>query len=289
MDAAVPPRSSVRTEVVAPPAPAGPRVRLVVVVGTAAGRSIEVPAPRFLVGRDPSCDLRPNNPAISRKHAAIEQRGGRVYVRDLGSSNGTGLNDRLLRDQEAEVRHGDRLQIGPLLFSVVVESEDVADLSRSAEIRARQALEDGVDALDPPTAMILPTVKPAEPPAPKVDPSIGRPHLEWAADRGVLVITLLVHELDDESTVGPVRFALTALFDQPLPKRVILNLGQVGWISARGAGMLLAHAQRLERAGGALRLCAAGDEAAGALEQHMLSRPLATFATVEDAMAAPWK
>src|SRR4051812_43399195 len=122
MDAEVPVTSALRPAVATAMGPAQPNVRLVVVTGRAIGRSIEVPGPRFLIGRDPTCHLRPNNVAVSRVHATIEQRKGRVYLRDLGTTNGTFLNDRLLRDEEAEVAHGDRLEVGPLKFTFFIDA-----------------------------------------------------------------------------------------------------------------------------------------------------------------------
>ena len=83
---------------------------------------MEIRVPRFLIGRDEQCQLRPNSNEISRLHTAIEQREGRVFVRDLGSQIGTVLNGRVLRDEEAEASHGDRLQIEVLQFTFAIEA-----------------------------------------------------------------------------------------------------------------------------------------------------------------------
>lgn len=48
----------------------------------------------LLVGRAESCDLRFDDPYLSRVHAKLEVRFGRLRVRDLGSSGGTWVNDR---------------------------------------------------------------------------------------------------------------------------------------------------------------------------------------------------
>ena len=80
------------------------------------------PRPRFLIGRDQQCQLRPNSNAISRLHTAIEQRDGRVFVRDLGSQIGTLLSGRLLHNEEAEAFNGDRLQIEMLQFTFAIGS-----------------------------------------------------------------------------------------------------------------------------------------------------------------------
>src|SRR5690242_15234477 len=85
---------------IARPAGAPGRVRLIVASGKAAGRAIEVAGPIFRIGRDATCDLRPNNPTVSREHAVIEWRGRTVYVRDLGTTNGTIDNGRALRGEE---------------------------------------------------------------------------------------------------------------------------------------------------------------------------------------------
>src|SRR5262249_8657875 len=97
-------------------------VRLVVETGKAKGREVEIRVPKFLIGRDQHCQLRPNSNAISRLHTAIEQRDGRVFVRDLNSQMGTILNGRVLRNEVAEVFHGDRLQIELLQFVFAIES-----------------------------------------------------------------------------------------------------------------------------------------------------------------------
>ena len=62
--------------------------QLIVQVGPLKGRAVVLGSPRFLIGRDPRCHLRPNSPTVSRRHASLECRGGRWYLRDLGSTNG---------------------------------------------------------------------------------------------------------------------------------------------------------------------------------------------------------
>jgi pSer/pThr/pTyr-binding forkhead associated (FHA) protein len=62
---------------------------------------------RVLVGRDAVCPLRLASPKVSRHHAVVENEGGRVTVRDLGSTNGTFVNG--VRVMEAVLRHGDEV------------------------------------------------------------------------------------------------------------------------------------------------------------------------------------
>ena len=49
---------------------------------------------------------------VSRRHAVISFRNARYYLKDLGSSNGTMVNDARVRpDEEVEVGHGTVVQV----------------------------------------------------------------------------------------------------------------------------------------------------------------------------------
>ncbi|GAB2651665.1 hypothetical protein GCM10009743_29780 [Kribbella swartbergensis] len=60
--------------------------------GAHEGRRIELTGAHLTVGRLPSCDVRFEDPYLSRTHAALWQRGGVDYVEDLGSVGGTFVN-----------------------------------------------------------------------------------------------------------------------------------------------------------------------------------------------------
>jgi pSer/pThr/pTyr-binding forkhead associated (FHA) protein len=74
----------------------------------------------FLIGRDPVCHLRPASHFISKHHCTIWTRGDLLLVRDLGSTNGTYLNDHAVTGEQ-QALNGDRLKVGPLLFDVCIE------------------------------------------------------------------------------------------------------------------------------------------------------------------------
>jgi hypothetical protein len=66
---------------------------------------------RLSVGRDPEvADVVLLDPAISRRHAIISKENGVLMIEDLGSSNGTYVNDQ--RIATAEIKPGDRVKIG---------------------------------------------------------------------------------------------------------------------------------------------------------------------------------
>ena len=85
------------------------------------GKVLEIKLSQFVVGRDPQCHLRPASPMISKRHCALLQREGKVFLRDFDSTNGTFLNDQQVKG-EVEMHDNDRLSIGPIAFLVRIES-----------------------------------------------------------------------------------------------------------------------------------------------------------------------
>ena len=103
------------------------KLSLVVGQGANKGRVIPVSLNQFVVGRDSKCQLRPVSQTISKRHCEVFIREDRVFVKDLGSTNGTFVNDEQVRG-EREVRDGDVLKIGPLDFGVRVEVSAPAEV-----------------------------------------------------------------------------------------------------------------------------------------------------------------
>jgi len=66
-----------------------------------------------LVGREPTCPVWLDVAGVSRRHARVRLEGESATVEDLGSKNGTWLNDERITDPTA-LRAGDRLQLGPV-------------------------------------------------------------------------------------------------------------------------------------------------------------------------------
>lgn len=96
------------------------KLSLVVADGVHKGKAIPIPVAQFVIGRDEGCQLRPSSPAVSKRHCAVLVKGGQVFVQDFGSTNGTFVNDQPVSG-EAELKDGDKLVVGPLVFQVKVE------------------------------------------------------------------------------------------------------------------------------------------------------------------------
>ncbi|RMD60951.1 MAG: FHA domain-containing protein [Planctomycetota bacterium] len=98
------------------------KVALVLFKSNGQRRDFRLKRERCVVGRLPSCDLQAPDTRVSRQHCEIRLDQGKVFVRDLGSSNGTFVNDEKI-EQEVELGPGDRLAIGPFVFTVQIDGE----------------------------------------------------------------------------------------------------------------------------------------------------------------------
>lgn len=76
----------------------------------------------LLIGREADCDLRSDDPAISARHARILYRHTQWWAEDLGSTNGSTLNEAPLNTATILI-NGDTLQCGYTLFEIESETE----------------------------------------------------------------------------------------------------------------------------------------------------------------------
>jgi pSer/pThr/pTyr-binding forkhead associated (FHA) protein len=69
------------------------------------------------VGRAPSCTITVGDTYVSHQHARFFSRDGSWFVEDLGSTNGTYLNDRRI-SEPAEVHAGDVVRMGKTVLEL---------------------------------------------------------------------------------------------------------------------------------------------------------------------------
>ncbi|HPQ39694.1 MAG TPA: FHA domain-containing protein [bacterium] len=65
---------------------------------------------KITVGRDAANEIQILDQKVSRRHMTVEKRKGFFILKDLGSRNGTFLND--VRVSESELKAGDRIRVG---------------------------------------------------------------------------------------------------------------------------------------------------------------------------------
>jgi ABC-type multidrug transport system ATPase subunit/pSer/pThr/pTyr-binding forkhead associated (FHA) protein len=69
----------------------------------------------IVIGRDPESGLPISSPLVSRRHARIFPRNGQYLIEDLGSTNSTYLNDRLLNGPQP-LNDGDQIRLGKAIY-----------------------------------------------------------------------------------------------------------------------------------------------------------------------------
>jgi hypothetical protein len=73
---------------------------------------------RVVVGRSSDADITLDDPEVSRHHAVLFRQGGRLWIADLGSSNGTAVNGHQLGSDAIEVGPSDMLSFGTATFAL---------------------------------------------------------------------------------------------------------------------------------------------------------------------------
>jgi type VI secretion system protein ImpI len=96
------------------------------VVDSQANQTFDATFERFPVriGRNQINDLHIDRPYVSQFHAAIDLRGSQIFVKDLGSTNGTVIaGKRLARDVPVEITQTPDITIGPIVIRLgIVEA-----------------------------------------------------------------------------------------------------------------------------------------------------------------------
>jgi predicted component of type VI protein secretion system len=135
------------------------KLKLVVLAGAKEGLEIPLKKDKFLIGRAKECALRAGSEAISRQHCAITRHETGYTVKDLGSRNGTHVNETRITE-EVPLVAGNELRVGPLKFRIDVLAEKPKDQE------AKPAL--------PPLMPASPDVKKKQPPVKDVADVVQR-------------------------------------------------------------------------------------------------------------------
>src|ERR1039458_10293695 len=95
--------------------------RLLVITGREQGASYPIDMDSFAIGRDARNQLSLTDASASREHCVILRQGDDFLIRDMGSFNGTLVNDE--RVTESVLVHGDRIKIGKSLLRFLTDEE----------------------------------------------------------------------------------------------------------------------------------------------------------------------
>jgi diguanylate cyclase (GGDEF)-like protein len=94
---------------------------LVVIHGEDLGRKFDLVSDEALIGRSSKADIQVDQDSVSRHHAKLRVDGTRITVEDMGSTNGTIVNDEHIEDLH-RLRNGDMVKIGRTIFKFIASN-----------------------------------------------------------------------------------------------------------------------------------------------------------------------
>jgi anti-anti-sigma regulatory factor len=272
------------------------KVQLKVVEGRPLGALIPLHGPAFTIGKDASCQLRPKHDSVAERHCRLAVDGDRVAVADLGSGTGTLLNGRRLKPgNEAAVAHGDRLQVGNLVFEVAISgagagatvrpepaaaavpptpkltgSDDgEGDLGSQAAILANKLLQNALAAGGDPTK------------------AVGV-HLKAEMIDGIPWVAIDMTRIVDESAILPLKRELRDLAERESLRRVILDFRRVQALSPTAADALIAFHERLKARGAKLKICEVAPAVYHVLDERGFTARVPVCLDCHDAVWSSW-
>jgi pSer/pThr/pTyr-binding forkhead associated (FHA) protein len=82
-------------------------------------KTIETDKAAITIGRNADNDIAIDNLSVSKRHATIRNSGGRYFIEDENSTNGTYLNEKLVTSEK--LGHKDRLTVGKHTLEILFD------------------------------------------------------------------------------------------------------------------------------------------------------------------------
>ncbi len=253
--------------------------KLKVVEGKPAGACIPLRDDALMIGRDPSCHLRPKHESVGEKHCKVRVVKDHVSIRDLGSESGTLVNGRKISPADSVVAFaGDLLQVGNLVFEVDIEAppisavslldEEETEVVSAAAMLANQIFQRSLGQ--------------------GADPTRGAGvHLNTSLIEGIPVVAIEIANLTGDAIL-PFRKELRNLAMRPKLQRVVLDFHKVRAISPDAAGLLLSFQDLLLQRGGVVKLCDVDSAIMNVLEARGVLSTIPIALDAHDAIWSPW-
>ena len=150
---------------------------------------------------------------VSRRHAEFSVRGGALWVKDLGSSNGSFINGK--KHDEFQLKNGDEVKFDAMVFKVVGPTEPVvttdfeeeaertqfrpvAGAAKAAPAASPAPKPPGPEPQHPPRPSSAPTLVPdssrsmTPPPMPQHQPQATQSSAQPKSNVGVIVTVILI-------------------------------------------------------------------------------------------------
>ncbi len=152
---------------------------LTMTVGPATGLVVELQKRTLLLGRDPACDVVVDDVEVSRRHARLIAQSGGYTIEDLGSTNGTFVNEKRIRSI-VPLLPGSLIRLGEqVTFGYQVATADKAqtrDFAATPPSASQQVAARSLRAVPIDPAPVKATARPIETPAAAApEPAIAQP------------------------------------------------------------------------------------------------------------------
>jgi diguanylate cyclase (GGDEF)-like protein len=97
---------------------------LIIIRGTPQGHRFFLTQEEMTIGRDPTADISVADQGISRKHSKVTKENGKVRLTDLGSSNGSFVNDKKIQPGTSVIlAKEDMIKLGNTIFKFLPAGE----------------------------------------------------------------------------------------------------------------------------------------------------------------------
>jgi predicted component of type VI protein secretion system len=137
---------------------------LVMQSGPTPGLEVTLELRSLLLGRDPQADIVINDPEVSRSHARLIAGREGYTIEDLGSTNGTFINEQRV-SVAAPLNPGDAVRLGDMV--VLIYKAQAADEAQTMGFPARQpSAESAGDSMEPASLAV------EAPPPPPVETAV---------------------------------------------------------------------------------------------------------------------
>jgi pSer/pThr/pTyr-binding forkhead associated (FHA) protein len=160
---------------------------------TALGNRVYQLSETTVIGRSSECDIVLSAAHLSRRHVRLQVIDGLLFVKDLGSANGTFLNGKQV--VEARLKRGDELRLDTLSFGVIGPADDLTKTTVRPRSQMRSTPETTpAPRVSPPVTSIKPALKkPVQVTNKKLQPDLVEPHAHYGKySMAVLVILVII-------------------------------------------------------------------------------------------------
>jgi pSer/pThr/pTyr-binding forkhead associated (FHA) protein len=201
--------------------------KLVVIAGKLRGEEYELEPGENTLGRDESCTIHFPVAGVSKQHLSVTVTDDVAYIQDLGSSNGTFLNGKIIK--RGTVQNGDKIALPDSILQVVWVEEKKVIIHKKIEVEEDDTEEyiTGGAIPDSPVAKIFYYFKY------KVMPLFHgiNEEYEWRILLGILLAIFVI--INATSTILPILADSKKLLLHETAKRGAHYAEEIGRINAR--------------------------------------------------------